>query len=67
MSFSVKGKHVVVAGGGRSGIAAAELLASRGARVTLSDIHDVPESAALRATGVTIDVGSASGGPVHVG
>ena len=57
MSFSVKGKHVVVAGGGRSGIAAAELLASRGARVTLSDIHDVPESAALRATGVTIDVG----------
>jgi UDP-N-acetylmuramoylalanine-D-glutamate ligase len=40
---------VVVAGGGRSGLAAAELLASRGARVTLSDLHDAPEFAALRA------------------
>jgi UDP-N-acetylmuramoylalanine--D-glutamate ligase len=57
MSFSVQGKHVVVAGGGRSGIGAAELLVSRGARVTLSDLHDAPELAALRATGVTIDIG----------
>jgi len=57
MSFSVQDKRVVVAGGGRSGLAAAELLASRGARVTLSDVHEVPESAALRAKGVTVDVG----------
>ena len=57
MSFSVQGKHVVVAGGGRSGVAAAALLAARGARVTLSDLHDVPEAAALRAQGVTVDVG----------
>ena len=35
MSFSVANKRVVVVGGGRSGRAAAELLASRGARVTL--------------------------------
>ena len=57
MSFSVQNKRVVVAGGGRSGLAAAELLASRGAVVTLSDVHDVPEFAPLRAKGVTVDVG----------
>jgi UDP-N-acetylmuramoylalanine--D-glutamate ligase len=39
-SFDVTGKHVVVAGGGRSGAAAARLLASRGARVTISDQSD---------------------------
>jgi UDP-N-acetylmuramoylalanine--D-glutamate ligase len=37
MSFSVAGKRVVVAGAGRSGKAAAQLLSSRGADVTLSD------------------------------
>src|SRR4029079_15364037 len=37
MSFSVEGKKVTVAGAARSGKAAAELLARRGARVTLSD------------------------------
>ena len=57
MSFSVQDKHVVVAGAGRSGVAAAELLAARGARVTLSDIQDVSESDTLRAKGVTVDVG----------
>ena len=35
--FDVEGKRVTVAGAARSGIAAAELLARRGARVTLSD------------------------------
>ncbi len=37
MSFTVVDRHVVVMGGGRSGRAAAELLRSRGARVTLTD------------------------------
>ncbi len=37
MAFSVAGKHVVVMGAGRSGRAAASLLVSRGARVTLAD------------------------------
>jgi UDP-N-acetylmuramoylalanine--D-glutamate ligase len=36
-AFSVEGARVAVVGAARSGIAAAELLASRGARVTLSD------------------------------
>ena len=57
MNFSVQNKHVVVAGGGRSGVAAAELLVTRGARVTLSDLNDAPEFQSLRARGVTIDVG----------
>ena len=60
MSFSVQGQHVVVAGGGRSGLAAAALLASRGATVTLSDTQTPgagAELSALRAHGVTIDVG----------
>ena len=60
MSFSVQGQHVVVAGGGRSGLAAAALLASKGAAVTLSDTQ-APGAAgeldALRAQGVTVDVG----------
>jgi len=37
MTFSVDGKRVTVAGAARSGLAAAELLAVRGAHVTLSD------------------------------
>ena len=37
MKFSVDGKRVTVAGAARSGLAAAELLAVRGAHVTLSD------------------------------
>lgn len=35
--FSVTGSRVVVVGAARSGVAAAELLARRGARVTLSE------------------------------
>ena len=60
MSFSVQGQHVVVAGGGRSGLAAAALLASKGAAVTLSDTQPpgaAGELDALRAQGVTVDVG----------
>ena len=37
MTFSVKDRRVTVIGGGRSGLAAAALLVSRGARVTLAD------------------------------
>lgn len=57
MSFSVAGQHVVVAGGGRSGIAAAELLRARGARVTLNDTGESPELATLRAGGIAVEVG----------
>jgi UDP-N-acetylmuramoylalanine--D-glutamate ligase len=58
MSFSVQGRRVVVAGGGRSGTAAAELLVARGARVTLAD--SAPSLAAadrLRALGVDVELG----------
>jgi UDP-N-acetylmuramoylalanine--D-glutamate ligase len=59
MTFSVDNKRVVVVGAARSGIAAAELLAERGARVTLSDLRsDVPEAERLRARGVTLELGA---------
>jgi UDP-N-acetylmuramoylalanine--D-glutamate ligase len=58
MSFSVAGQRVVVAGGGRSGVAVAELLVSRGARVTLSDTAEtLPQRAQLEARGVTVELG----------
>jgi UDP-N-acetylmuramoylalanine--D-glutamate ligase len=58
-NFSVHGKHVVVVGAARSGVAAAELLARRGARVTLSDMKDAIDAAEpLRAAGVMLDLGS---------
>jgi UDP-N-acetylmuramoylalanine-D-glutamate ligase len=37
MSLDVRGLNVLVVGAGRSGRAAAELLTSRGAHVTLAD------------------------------
>jgi UDP-N-acetylmuramoylalanine--D-glutamate ligase len=46
MSFSVTGQHVVVVGAARSGIAAADLLLRRGARVTLTDVKPAIEGAA---------------------
>jgi UDP-N-acetylmuramoylalanine--D-glutamate ligase len=57
MSFDVRGQRVVVVGGGRSGRAAAELLVSRGARVTLTDLEPVDRAAELTARGITLDVG----------
>ncbi len=49
---------MTVAGAARSGIAAAELLLRRGARVTLSDIQsEVPETGPLAAMGVTLELG----------
>ena len=59
--FSVKGLHVVVVGAARSGVAAAELLVSRGARVTLSDASEsFAEADRLRKAGVALDLGGHS-------
>jgi UDP-N-acetylmuramoylalanine--D-glutamate ligase len=58
MSFSVEGTRVTVAGAARSGLAAAELLARRGARVTLSDSRaDLPDADRLRRLGVALELG----------
>jgi UDP-N-acetylmuramoylalanine--D-glutamate ligase len=58
MSFEVRGQRVVVIGGGRSGRAAAELLVSRGASVTLTDLEPIDRAGDLTARGITIDVGA---------
>lgn len=56
--FSVDGARVVVLGAARSGVAAATLLARRGARVVLSDIrHSVADADQIRETGVTLELG----------
>ena len=56
--FDVRGKRVTVAGAARSGIAAAELLARRGAQVTLSDTRSVvAEAEPLREVGVDLELG----------
>ena len=59
MSFSVAGQDVVVVGGARSGVAAAELLHERGARVTLTDSRTDPFEGAdrLEKLGVTVELG----------
>src|SRR4051812_37869211 len=50
--------QVTVVGGARSGIAAAQLLTARGARVTLTDVRvEVPEAEALRPLGVVLELG----------
>jgi UDP-N-acetylmuramoylalanine--D-glutamate ligase len=56
--FSVRDKRVVVVGAARSGVAAAELLVRRGARVTLTDIRDqIDDADALREAGVSLELG----------
>ena len=56
--FSVFGKRVVVVGAARSGIAAAHLLARRGAQVTLSDLRpSLPESRELETAGIALELG----------
>ena len=59
--FSVTGQNVMVVGAARSGVAAALLLAQRGARVTLSDIRPALEresdNSRLRDAGVTLQLG----------
>jgi UDP-N-acetylmuramoylalanine--D-glutamate ligase len=56
--FSVRGRRVVVVGAARSGIAAAELAAKRGARVMLTEARDTFDAAdRLRAQGVELELG----------
>jgi UDP-N-acetylmuramoylalanine--D-glutamate ligase len=58
LEFDVTGKRVTVAGAARSGLAAAELLARRGARVTLSDLRgEAPETEPLTRLGVQLELG----------
>lgn len=59
-AFSVEGKRVAVIGAARSGIAAARLLARRGARVTLSETRtSLPDAdrEPLIADGVSLELG----------
>lgn len=57
-TFSVSGLPVLVVGAARSGVAAAHLLARRGAIVTLTDRKPaIPEAADLRAAGVGLELG----------
>jgi UDP-N-acetylmuramoylalanine--D-glutamate ligase len=63
--FSVLGQRVTVVGAARSGVAAAELLARRGAMVTLSDAGATMSDAdaeRLRAVGVELELGGHKAG-----
>jgi UDP-N-acetylmuramoylalanine--D-glutamate ligase len=56
--FSVAGRRVVVVGAARSGVAAAELLLRRRARVTLTESRpDFSDAARLRELGVELELG----------
>jgi UDP-N-acetylmuramoylalanine--D-glutamate ligase len=56
--FSVNGQQVLVVGAARSGVAAAHLLARRGATVTLTDRKAaIAEESELRAAGVRLELG----------
>ena len=58
LGFDVHGKRVTVAGAARSGIAAAELLARRGAAVTLSETRtDLADAERLRQLGIALELG----------
>ena len=58
LQFSVRGKRVTVVGAARSGVAAAELLARRGASVTLSEMRGhLDEEDRLRQAGVELELG----------
>ncbi|MGE3843670.1 MAG: UDP-N-acetylmuramoyl-L-alanine--D-glutamate ligase [Vicinamibacterales bacterium] len=56
--FTVAGDRVVVLGAARSGLAAAELLAARGAHVTLSDLREtIEDRERLEALGISLELG----------
>jgi UDP-N-acetylmuramoylalanine--D-glutamate ligase len=56
--FSVDGQRVVVVGAARSGVAAAELLAARGAEVVLTDLRTtLDDEVRLREAGVKLELG----------
>jgi UDP-N-acetylmuramoylalanine--D-glutamate ligase len=58
MAFSVTGKRVVVVGGERSGVAAALLLADRGAHVVVTDVKDaIAGRQRLAARGIALELG----------
>jgi UDP-N-acetylmuramoylalanine--D-glutamate ligase len=57
-SFSVRGRRVVVVGAARSGVAAAELLVRRGAKVTLTDLRTaIDDEGRLLDAGVALELG----------
>jgi UDP-N-acetylmuramoylalanine--D-glutamate ligase len=57
-AFSVEGRRVLVVGAARSGVAAALLLARRGASVTLSDLRgSIDRADELRAAGIALELG----------
>ena len=56
--FSVAGRNVVVVGAARSGVAAARLLARRGAQVTVTDQKtEIAAAGALVEQGITLELG----------
>jgi UDP-N-acetylmuramoylalanine--D-glutamate ligase len=56
--FTVRGQQVLVVGAARSGVAAAQLLARRGALVTLTDVKsEIAEASELQAAGVRLELG----------
>jgi UDP-N-acetylmuramoylalanine--D-glutamate ligase len=58
MPFSVAGQRVVVVGAGRSGVAAAQLLVRRGAKVTVTDRKpEIEAASALADRGVVLELG----------
>src|SRR5919108_3919832 len=60
MSFDVRNRRIVVVGAGRSGRAAARLLQSKGAEVTLTDTDSraLDGASDLRALGVRMEPGA---------
>jgi UDP-N-acetylmuramoylalanine--D-glutamate ligase len=58
IGFSVLNKRAVVLGAGRSGVAAARLLVSRGATVTLADTRPrLDQQAELQRAGIAVELG----------
>lgn len=58
-TFAVAGSRALVVGAARSGVAAAKLLVSRGAQVTLTDLKaTVDGQDALRAAGILLELGA---------